>query len=84
MEGTPRDMLARFCVYNIATFLVFLVKLALLAGIGSLTGWHPVVCNLLALMLTGIFNFVVQDEAIFKPQLIHPEPKRDKIPDGMM
>lgn len=64
---TLSDYFKRFTAYNIVTFLVFLVKLALLASIGSMTGWHPVVCNVLALLATGVLNFVVQDSMVFRP-----------------
>ncbi len=67
VAGNARDMGARFAAYNLTTFLVFLVRLALLASIGSLTGWHPIVCNLIALLGTGVLNFAVQNGAVFSP-----------------
>ncbi len=68
--NTLHDMIVRFAAYNFATFLVFVVRLGLLAGIGSIAGWHPVFCNLIALMTTGILNFSIQHEIIFRPDFL--------------
>jgi putative flippase GtrA len=71
---TVRDMFSRFAAYNVVTFLVFTLKLGLLASIGSLSGWHPVVCNLIALVATGVLNFSIQNEAIFRPRAVARHP----------
>ena len=67
VEMTLRDLFTRFAAYNVVTFLVFAIKLALLASIGGISGWHPVICNVIALAFTGVLNFSIQNEAIFRP-----------------
>ena len=62
---TARDFGRRFVLYNVNTALVFLGKLALLVVINYLTGLHVVLCNLLALLFSGIANFVLQDRLVF-------------------
>jgi putative flippase GtrA len=76
---TAQDLARRFVAYNLATFLVFLIRLALLAGLGSMTGWHPVVCNLIALTTTGVFNFFVQNEGIFRPDFVFQNLSRKTV-----
>lgn len=65
LPRTAKDFSRRFVLYNINTALVFLGKLALLVAINLLTGLHVVVCNLLALLVSGIGNFLLQDRLVF-------------------
>ncbi len=65
---TMRDFFIRSLAYHLNSLTVFLIKLSLLAGIGYVTSWHPVICNLLALSVTGIVNFLVQERIIFLPR----------------
>ncbi len=65
---TVSDFLTRFLSYHLNSQAVFLLKLALLAGIGYTTLWHPVLCNLLALSVTGMINFLMQERIIFSSQ----------------
>lgn len=65
LPRTARDFGRRFVLYNFNTALVFLGKLAVLVVISLLTNLHVVLCNLLALLLSGIANFLLQDRLVF-------------------
>lgn len=62
---TMRDLGVRFLLYNLNTALVFVGKLALLVVINLLTGFHVVICNFMALVVSGIANFLLQDRLVF-------------------
>ena len=73
VSRTAEDFARRFLVYNLHAGLVFAGKLGLLIVINLLTGLHVVVCNLLALTMSGIVNFLVQDRLVFSNREI-PSP----------
>ncbi len=56
----------RYGVYNVSCTGVFLLKIGLLQLIHLLSGWGPVICNLLAVMVSGIVNFLMSDKLIFR------------------
>jgi len=62
---TALDFTRRFLLYNVNTALVFLGKMGVLVVISLLTGLHVVFCNLLALLLSGVANFLLQDRLVF-------------------
>jgi putative flippase GtrA len=63
---TPPDFFRRFVWYNLNAASVFFLKLILLNVIALLTGVDVVIANLLALLVTGIVNFFLQDKLIFR------------------
>ena len=65
VKRTMPDFFRRLFFYNVNSFLVFLLKLLLLVLISALLGLHVVYCNLIALTITGIVNFLLQDKLIF-------------------
>jgi len=67
VQRTRRDFVLRFFVYNLNCVLVFGLKLLLLLVVSWLTGLHVVICNLIALSVTGLVNFSLQHNIIFKP-----------------
>ena len=63
---TTRSFLRHFAGFNISATGIFLVKLGLINVIATLSHWHPVICNIIALCITGIGNFAVNEFVIFK------------------
>lgn len=61
-----KDFLKKLLYYNINAVLAFIIKLGLIIIIERLTHLNVVYCNLIALMFTGIINYVVQDKLIFR------------------
>ncbi|MCR5037357.1 MAG: GtrA family protein [Bacteroidales bacterium] len=56
----------RYAVYNASCTGGFLIKMGILMLIQYLTKWDVVICNLLALCVSGIFNFSMDEFVIFK------------------
>jgi len=52
--------------FNLSASGIFIVKLGLLLVIERLTGWIPILCNIIALTITGFGNFAVNEFVIFK------------------
>ncbi len=68
MKKTIPDFFQRLLFYNVNCVLVFLLKLGLLVAISALLDLHVVLCNVLALTITGLINFALQDRLIFRQQ----------------
>ncbi len=69
-HGSPgsvcRRMLILYLEYNLSCSLIFLVRMGILTLIGKFTGWDVVICNLLAVCVSGIVNFTISNLFIFK------------------
>lgn len=74
-ERIPRKSLGSFlsCFwkFNMSCIGAFFVKMLILNAIGAASGWHPVVCNLIALCFSGLLNFAVNEFLVFKPKSIN-------------
>jgi len=68
VKKTIPDFFQRLLFYNVNCVLVFLLKLGLLVAISALLDLHVVLCNVLALTITGLINFALQDRLIFRQQ----------------
>ncbi len=66
VQNTPRDFFHRLVGYQLNSLLVFVLKLLLLLAAELLTGFHPILCNLIALTITGLLNFTFQEKLIFR------------------
>lgn len=60
----------RFIGFNLSYTGTFLLKLGLIQLIKLLFGWDVVWCNLIALMISGIVNFIMNEKVIFKRKAI--------------
>jgi putative flippase GtrA len=69
-----KTFIARFAIFNISCVLGFIVKMAFLLLFEKLFGWDVVFCNLAALLISGIVNFVLAEFVVFKkrPPIIEP------------
>ena len=56
----------RYFYYNLSSTGTFLVKMAFLLLFERIFGWNVVVCNLAALCLSGMLNFLMGECVIFK------------------
>ena len=74
-ERTPRSFFRHFAGYNATATGVFLVKLLIMQGFHLLfvalgwfqdTNYEPVLCNVLALCISGCFSFVLNEFVVFK------------------
>lgn len=55
-----------FFAYNLSGSAVFLLRLGALLIIEKFTGWDVVICNLLAMCVSGVLNFTINNLLIFK------------------
>ena len=55
-----------FVAYNLSGSAVFLLRLGALLIIEKFTGWDVVICNLLAMCVSGVLNFAINNLLIFK------------------
>lgn len=70
----------RFFAFNIASVMGFAIKMSLLLLFERLFGWNVVFCNIVALLISGIVNFIIAEFVIFKkkPVIIEPVNDQDK------
>ena len=67
MSGRAKTFSFRhYLAYNASYSGVFLVKTGLLLVVERITRWDVVWCNLAALLLSGIINFILTDRVLFK------------------
>lgn len=55
-----------YAAYNLSCTTVFLLRLAVLLLIERFTGWDVVLCNLGAMAVSGVVNFLVTNNLIFR------------------
>ena len=55
-----------FVAYNLSGSAVFLLRLGALLIIEKFTGWDVVICNLLAMCVSGVLNFTINNMFLFK------------------
>ena len=65
-ERSARGFWGRFLPYNVSSIAAFLIKMVPFVLIRHFAGLNVVVCNLLALIFSGIFNFVMNEWVIFR------------------
>lgn len=65
-QMTSRSFLRHVWPYNISCIGGFLVKMGALMLIQYLTKWDVVICNLLALCVSGTFNFAMNEFVVFR------------------
>jgi putative hemolysin/putative flippase GtrA len=71
-QRSVRQFFRRFLTFNLSSVLGFLIKMAFLLLFKRWLGWHVVLCNLLALSVSGIFNFLFVDHWVFRRKTIRP------------
>lgn len=78
IEGrTAGQLLRQFFTFNLSSVLGFLIKMVLLLLIRKWLGWHIVLCNLMALTVSGMFNYALADKWVFCHH--DPRPSREML-----
>ncbi len=65
-----KSFLKHYGAYNASCTGGFLIKMGLLLLIQALTKWDVVICNLLALCVSGAYNFTMNELVIFKKRKV--------------
>lgn len=72
--------LSHFWKYNLSCISAFIVKMFILNAIAVATKWNPVICNLLALCVSGVLNFIINEFIVFrKPSSSFSEDKQKEL-----
>jgi putative flippase GtrA len=66
VEKKPKDFFMRLLPYNSTCLIAFGVKMALLLLIERIFHFDVVICNILALLVSGIVNFLGGEKWVFK------------------
>ena len=61
-----RNPFLTFLYYDLSCTAVFLLRLGFLLLVERIFGWDVVICNLVAMCVTGIVNFVMNNQVIFR------------------
>ena len=65
-QSTTGVFWRHFIKYNFSSIAGFLVKMAFLLLFERLFGWHVVVCNLVALCISGLVNYFLAEKWVFR------------------
>lgn len=65
-QVSTRSFFRRFVGYNATCTGTFILKMGVLMLIQWLTKWDVVICNLLALCVSGVANFLMGNFVVFK------------------
>ena len=65
-DASARRFFKLYGAYNLSNSAVFLFRLGILLLIERFTGWDVVICNLLPMCFSGIINFAINNQLIFK------------------
>ena len=71
------QFMLRFVAFNVSSLLGFFIKMILLLLLKRWFGWHVVICNLVALTVSGLFNFTAADQWVFGRR--KPRPAREVL-----
>ncbi len=61
-----RDFYSRLLPYNISTLFGFFIKMCFLLLFERLFGWDVLLCNIIALIISGFANFFLSERIVFK------------------
>ena len=67
-DRSRHDFIRRFLTYDLSCTVVFLLRLCILLLIEKILGWNVVLCNLLAMCISGVLNFISNNLIIFRKQ----------------
>lgn len=59
-----------FLAYNLAGSAVFLLRLGALLLIERLTGWDVILCNMIGMCVSGVMNFIINNQLIFRKKAV--------------
>lgn len=65
-SNTRRSFWRHFVGFNLSSLVGFVVKMLFLLIFERLFGWSVVVCNLVALCISGVLNFLLFDTVVFR------------------
>lgn len=73
MQRSAVSFFRHYVGYNISCTGVFLIKMCFLLLIEYISKWDVLICNLLALCISGLFNFALNEWVVFRKEKTVPE-----------
>ena len=55
-----------FVAYNLSSTAVFVLRLGVILLVEMILGWDVLVCNIIAMCFSGILNFLVSNNLVFR------------------
>lgn len=74
---TRRSFWRHFYGFNISSILGFLAKMVFLLLFEKIFGWDVVICNLAALTISGILNYFLAEDVVFRE--VRPRPENEVL-----
>ena len=68
-----KGFLKHFVIFNIAALSGFAIKMLFLLLFERIYGWDVIICNLVALCISGVLNFFVEKLIVFRKRKESPE-----------
>ena len=65
-ERGVRSCLKHYLAYNLSCTSVFLVRLGAILLIERFTGWDVVICSLVEMCVSGLVNFLLSNNLVFR------------------
>lgn len=72
-----RSFWRHFYAFNISSVLGFLAKMVFLLLFEKIFGWNVVICNLAALTISGVLNYFLAEDVVFRE--VRPRPKNEVV-----
>ena len=72
-DATGSQLLKLFVAFNVSCIMGFLIKMVFLLLFERAFGFEAYICNLLALCVSGIFNFFISEKIIFRKRYAEPK-----------
>jgi len=82
-KGLKHHFWKRFAAYDIAALMILGIKMILIILLEQMTHWGVLLCNLVALTITGTLNFFIRERFIFSPAAF-PSPLEIHTEDGII
>lgn len=68
-RGDAKGFFRKYIYYNLSCTMAFLLKMGFLLLFELLFGWNVIICNLIALCISGIINFSMGEWVIFRKKV---------------
>ena len=65
-KRSVRFFFKKYFAYNLSCSSVFLLRFGAMLLIERFTGWDVIICTLLAMCMSGIINFLMTDNVVFR------------------
>ena len=65
-KARNKGFIGLFVAYNLSSTAVFMLRLGVIVLVEMILGWDVLVCNVIAMCFSGILNFLVSNNLVFR------------------